>query len=319
MPSFDEASFGALPSMGGGGSNGNARGRVSRIIGAEELSGYVPFAMKEFKSPPKGAARASAGAGGNASQRAASNAGGASSGGGRRASEHGASATGAAAGASVEADGTGAVGTAGSADPTQAIDSGPSQDNAAFAEGYRAGRDAGADDGFKRGFEAGLAHADQQQRMAEIQAGATLISRVDALSRALQQRFDEIERQSADDMVGLALEVARQALRTTLAVRPESILAIVQEALGNLLDDRTRIHLFLNPADAALVRSELGERLTAQNCEIVPDPSVEIGGCRVTTPRAEVDATMETRWRRTLSAIGRNADGSVAVIAEAMA
>lgn len=177
-----------------------------------------------------------------------------------------------------------------------------------FEAGYRAGHDAGYAEGLERGYEAGTEHARRQQRLADEQAGATLGQRIDSLSGALAERFAELERGAAEQVVTLALEVARHALRATLAVRPEAIVPVVQEALSSLLDDRVRMHLHLNPRDAELVRDELGERLTARNCEIVADPSIEAGGCRIETPRAEIDATVATRWRRTLAALGREAD-----------
>ncbi len=179
-----------------------------------------------------------------------------------------------------------------------------------FDAGYRAGHEAGYAQGLERGYETGTEHAQRQQRHAEEQAGLTLAQRVEALRGALDERFAALERDAADQVIALALEVARHALRTTLALRPESIVPVVQEALSSLLDERVRMHLFLNPRDAELVRGELGDRLAARNCEIVPDPSIEPGGCRIETPRAEVDATVATRWRRTLAAIGREADAA---------
>jgi flagellar assembly protein FliH len=177
-----------------------------------------------------------------------------------------------------------------------------------FEAGYRAGHDAGYAGGLERGYEAATEHARRQQRLADEQAGATLGQRIESLSGALADRFAELERDAAEQVVALALEVARHALRATLAVRPESIVPVVQEALSSLLDERVRMHLHLNPRDAELVRDELGERLAARNCEIVADPTIEAGGCRIETPRAEIDATVATRWRRTLAAIGRESD-----------
>src|SRR5690606_32476234 len=101
-----------------------------------------------------------------------------------------------------------------------------------------------------------------------------------------------------------------------LSVRPEVIVPIVQEALAHLFDEQLRVRLHMNPADVALVREELGDRLTTNSCEIVRDASISLGGCRIETPRSSIDATLETRWRRTLAAIGRSEDGSLAQTAE---
>lgn len=178
------------------------------------------------------------------------------------------------------------------------------------------GRRSGLAEGFRSGFEAGRAHAEAEHARLAEQAGETLATRIRMLCEALQQRFDEVERCAADEVVALALEVARQALRSSLAVRPESIIAVVQEALAHLLDDRVRMQLHLHPVDLALVRDELGVRLASMGCELVADATISAGGCRIETPRATVDATLESRWRRALAAIGRNEDGSVASTGE---
>ncbi len=199
--------------------------------------------------------------------------------------------------------------------PFSRFDSGPGSDpieQQGFEAGYRAGRDAGFAEGMKRGFEAGGAQANRAHALAEAQAGVTLAKRVEVLCESLAARFEQVEREAADEVVELAVEIARQALRATPAMRPEAIIPVVQEALASLFDERVRMRLLLHPRDAELVRSELGERLLVRGCEIVADHSITPGGCRIDTPRASVDATVETRWRRTLAAIGRLDDGTLA-------
>lgn len=171
---------------------------------------------------------------------------------------------------------------------------------------YAAGHKAGLAEGFRRGFEAGAAHARAEHAEHERQGGVRLAERIDALAEDFRRRLEAIEREAADEVVALSLEVARQALRATLAVRPETIVPVVQEALACIIDESVRLHLHLNPLDEALVRDELGTRLAQSNCEIVADPSISAGGCRIETPRAEVDATIETRWRRTIAALGHD-------------
>jgi flagellar assembly protein FliH len=191
-----------------------------------------------------------------------------------------------------------------------------SSDGGDYDNGYKAGLAAGLAEGRQRGFEAGVASAAESLRQADEQAGATLSTRIEALCGALGARFAEIERDAADEVIALALEVASQVLRSTLSVRPEAILPVVQEALAGLFDDRMRMRLHLHPADAELVRNSLAERLEGGTCEIVVNPLIQAGGCRIETPRAEIDATLETRWRRTLAAIGRASDGALAQAAE---
>lgn len=172
------------------------------------------------------------------------------------------------------------------------------------APDYAAGRKSGLAEGFRRGFEAGAAHARAEHEAAQQAAGGALAQRMESLVASFAQRMHAIEREAADDVVALAIEIARHAVRATPALRPETIVPVVQEALAGVVDESVRMHLHLNPADAALVRDELGTRLANANCEIVADASIAAGGCRIETPRARVDATVETRWRRTLAALG---------------
>jgi len=179
---------------------------------------------------------------------------------------------------------------------------------AAEAPDYAAGHKAGLTEGFRRGFEAGAAHARAEHAEHERRSGAQLADRIASLTEDFRRRLETIERSAADEVVELSLEVARHALRATLAVRPETIVPVVQEALACVFDESVRLHLHLNPMDEALVREELGPRLAQSNCEIVTDASISAGGCRIETPRAEIDATVETRWRRTLAALGHGGD-----------
>ena len=43
-----------------------------------------------------------------------------------------------------------------------------------------------------------------------------------------------------------------------------------------------------------------------RHIELVADATIALGGCRLTSAGAEVDARVDERWRRILSAIGRD-------------
>jgi flagellar assembly protein FliH len=58
----------------------------------------------------------------------------------------------------------------------------------------------------------------------------------------------------------------------------------------------------------ALVRDHLGDQLPHINWRIVEDGTLTPGGCRVEVGASEVDATLETRWRRVVEGIGISED-----------
>ncbi len=52
------------------------------------------------------------------------------------------------------------------------------------------------------------------------------------------------------------------------------------------------------------MRLALGERLKQGGWEIVEDAQLSRGGCRLEATECEIDATLERRWERVVSAIG---------------
>jgi flagellar assembly protein FliH len=112
----------------------------------------------------------------------------------------------------------------------------------------------------------------------------------------------------AQDMLDLALDLAKAMLKTALDVRPERVLPIVGEAIRYLPTLQQPALLFLNPADALLVQQQMGEELVKAGWRIVDDVQLERGGCRVETASNQIDATTATRWQRIAAALGKESD-----------
>jgi len=66
--------------------------------------------------------------------------------------------------------------------------------------------------------------------------------------------------------------------------------------------------LVLNPEDANLVRQMLAYEYQESVWRVIEDPHMARGGCRIETAEGELDATVETRWKRIVSALGSDAD-----------
>jgi flagellar assembly protein FliH len=159
---------------------------------------------------------------------------------------------------------------------------------AARAQAEREGREAG--------YAAGLAAASAER--AEL---AALLTRLAAAAGDHEQRL-------VDEVLDLALVLARQLVGEALAVRREFILPIVSAALKQLPQSTQRVELVLNPADAALVQTFVAGSEIASRCQLRPDASIAPGGCTVETEQCEIDVTVGTRWRRLLAGLGRSDD-----------
>jgi len=148
-------------------------------------------------------------------------------------------------------------------------------------------------DGFDAGFAAGHGQARQQAE----QMAALACSFGEALAAA--------ETALAEQLLDVAIEIARQMLRTDIKLRREGLLPVVREAIRALPENAQRPQLQLNPADAEVVRSCIGDELAQGNWAIVEDHRIEPGGCRVSTPNCDIDATLSERWRKVLVSLGR--------------
>lgn len=141
-----------------------------------------------------------------------------------------------------------------------------------------------------------------------IAAARQSAARIDALLASLQQSIREIDQHVADQLLATAVEIANQVLRQSLRVKPELLLPVVREAVATLNAHLGHPALYAHPEDAALIRSELGDQLASNNWRLIEDASLTVGGCRVELGASEVDATLETRWRRVIESIGISQD-----------
>ncbi|MCX7628578.1 MAG: flagellar assembly protein FliH [Methylophilaceae bacterium] len=157
-------------------------------------------------------------------------------------------------------------------------------------EGYEAGRA----EGWAVGYQEGLAQArDEAEHLRQL---------ADALAEA-SQRF---EQELAQDLLALALDIAKQMLRQALKVKPELLLPVVRSAMESLPQHAQHPHLHLHPEDVELVRRMLESELPHAGWKLIEDGRVARGGCRIETATSELDATLPSRWQRIASALGQD-------------
>jgi len=179
---------------------------------------------------------------------------------------------------------------------------------AGHAEGHRAGlaegRDQGRAEGLAAGREAGYAEGLAQAR----EQGRQEAEQLSALVRNCAGSLRLIEEQLGQGLITLALDVAAQVLRERLDTHPEAMLAAVREVLHvNPAAAQGAMRLWVHPEDLELVRLHLADELKEGNWRVLADESITRGGCRAETPYGDIDATLQTRWRRVAAALGRNA------------
>ena len=154
---------------------------------------------------------------------------------------------------------------------------------------------AAYDEAFAQGLEEGRA-AGAEQATAEVHRLAAL---VDSLARP----FEDLDEAVEEQLVRLAMVVARKIVRREMRTDPSHVIGVVRDALGVLPVAARDVRVHLHPDDAELVRRHLkpaeGERAWA----VVENPVLTRGGCRIETETSRVDASIETRLATLLAAI----------------
>jgi flagellar assembly protein FliH len=154
---------------------------------------------------------------------------------------------------------------------------------AAQAEGFEQGRKEGMAFGHREGIEQGR---------SEVKAK---VEQLDLLLGTLDKPFEELDQQVENQIVTLVISMVRQLIRREVKLDPGQIVGVVREALGILPISARRIRVMLHPEDAELVRSAytLGEH--DQKWQIIEDPVIQRGGCRIHTESSQIDATLDSR------------------------
>ncbi len=164
----------------------------------------------------------------------------------------------------------------------------------AHQEGYAAGRQQGHGEGYAEGYKQGMAEATEK------------VNLIRSILSEANQELARLDQEISEDLLSLALAIARQVLLQSLEVKPEILLAVIRESIAKLPPFNQHANLRVNPQDAGLVREQLGEQLEHTGWKIIDDERIARGGCKLETSSSHVDASLDKRWEKVTSAIAKN-------------
>ncbi len=155
----------------------------------------------------------------------------------------------------------------------------------------------------KQVYEEGYAQGREEGRAAGREEIAACAARLDALLGALARPFEELDEQVEQELVRLALAIAQQLVRREIKADPGQIVAIVRDALAVLPVSARGVRLHLHPEDAQLVNEVLSVGDAQRPWQIVEDPVLARGGCRVVSESSRIDASLEARLAALAAAV----------------
>jgi flagellar assembly protein FliH len=162
-------------------------------------------------------------------------------------------------------------------------------------------------DAFAKGFAQG--------ERAGLEAAA---KRGDAMIRRLTQTLDEMTdlrarmiRETEQQMVQLALAVARRVIHREVSLDRDLLIAIARVALDRL-GESARISVRLNPDDYAATAAARTSEWDGTQVAVVADARVPRGGCRIESDFGALDAGVDAQIQELAHALIGDAGGAEA-------
>lgn len=192
------------------------------------------------------------------------------------------------------------LGGQGDAEHTALGDSQPRRSSHLTAEGVQSIREQARQEGFEQGLKEGRQTGEQQAREAlekKLQGQFDQYrEQFETLFNALQKPLAESDAETEQALAELAFSIAKQVIRRELRTNPGEIVAVVREAVALLPMNQQTIRIRLHPEDAAFIRKVfVMEQGDHREWQISEDPSMQRGGCKVTTDDSSIDASIDAR------------------------
>lgn len=140
--------------------------------------------------------------------------------------------------------------------------------------------------GFEEGEAAARRSLEEAYREA-LQRAARATAELAGLRRRLRQQAEE-------DLVRLAVAIARRIVRRELSTDPQALLGLVKAALERV-DAREVLRLRVHPEDARTIESSFADLGVPERIEVLADRRLERGALVIETERGELDGSVETQ------------------------
>lgn len=169
----------------------------------------------------------------------------------------------------------------------------------AFAQGQKEGHEKGLQEGESKGYEQGFEQGMVEGSKKGYEENLHLIRKQTAdfvsLLESLSEPFKELDQAVEKELVDLSIGIASQLIRREIKIDPGQIVAVIREAVHALPIASQKLTLRMHPEDAELVRSSLALDDISPPWNLIEEPLITRGGCKVETEASNIDVTVENR------------------------
>ncbi|WP_163833096.1 flagellar assembly protein FliH [Spartinivicinus ruber] len=159
--------------------------------------------------------------------------------------------------------------------------------------GLEEGKTAGYQEGLTSGQEAGYQQGLKQGQEAAVEEMHKQMGRLQQLINALYDPIAEQDEALTQQLVNIAITIARQVIQRELLLDSQQITAVAKAAIQAMPVTDQQIKVFLNPQDIDLINEHITQQ--GESWQLLPDEKLLPGGCRVETANSLVDASVEAR------------------------
>jgi flagellar assembly protein FliH len=139
--------------------------------------------------------------------------------------------------------------------------------------------------GFQAGKEEGLESARKEAE--------DIVRRLSGIAQEMSQPFRTLDATVTKELAEMAMLVAQKIVKRELSIDSKVVADVFTEALQTLYKLEGEIVIFVNPADALVIRDLAGETLEGKRWKVVEDAALLPGGCQVKTATSFVDGSVE--------------------------
>jgi len=160
----------------------------------------------------------------------------------------------------------------------------------AYDEGFAKGHQDGAEKGFND------ARTVIEARLAQL----------DSILSYLAEPLDELDDSVVQQTAELAMIVAQHLVQREMKQDPAQVIGVVREALKALPVSARDVKIYLHPDDTALIKDAFSVNDSEESnlsWKIIEDPLLSAGGCKLISENSSIDATIEKRIKRIITAV----------------
>lgn len=148
----------------------------------------------------------------------------------------------------------------------------------------------------KQAYQEGFAQGRREGLEAGEKEIAANVQRLQQIMQLLSEPLKTVDESVEEELITLAIAVARQIIRREIQQEPEQVIAVVREAMAELPSATRNVSIFLHPEDAVLVREAFStEEEETAPWKIVEDMVLTRGDCRIESDTSRIDARVERR------------------------